>query len=99
MLKKLEDIDTPFLWVELDIMESNIVHLSSYFKSKCLQWGPHTKGIKIPVIAQRVIDSGAVGFTCAKLSEAEMIAEAGITKLWVSEKLNAFVNFRKNRMF
>ena len=31
---KLEDIDTPFLWVDLDIMEDNISSLSSFFKSK-----------------------------------------------------------------
>ena len=33
---KLEDIDTPFLWVDLDIMEDNISSLSSFFKSKNL---------------------------------------------------------------
>ena len=75
---KLEDIDTPFLWVDLDIMEDNISSLSSFFKSKNLNWRPHVKGIKTPEIAQKIINSGAIGVTCAKLSEAEVMVSGGV---------------------
>ena len=60
---KLEDIDTPFLWVDLDIMEDNISSLSSFFKSKHLNWRPHVKGIKTPEIVKKIINSGAIGVT------------------------------------
>ena len=70
---QLNHYDTPCLWVDLDIMGSNIQYLAGYFKSRGLEWRPHTKGIKIPEIAKLAINAGAFGVTCAKLSEAELM--------------------------
>ena len=39
---------------------------------------PHSKTHKSPVIARWQIDAGAVGICCAKLGEAEVMADAGI---------------------
>ena len=36
MKLSINEIETLFLWVDLDIMASNIANLSSYFKSKGL---------------------------------------------------------------
>ena len=77
---QLNHYDTPCLWVDLDIMESNIQYLAGYFKSRGLEWRPHTKGIKIPEIAKLAINAGAFGVTCAKLSEAELMTAAGVKK-------------------
>ena len=84
---KLEDIDTPFLWVDLDIMEDNISSLSSFFKSKNLNWRPHVKGIKTPEIAQKIINSGAIGVTCAKLSEAEVMVSGGVESILIANQI------------
>ena len=73
MLQNIENVDTPFLWVDLDRMEENISRLSTYFKERNLNWRPHTKGIKIPEISKMALEAGASGITCAKLSEAEII--------------------------
>ena len=43
-------------------------------------WRPHTKAIKIPAIAYKLLAAGAHGVTVAKLSEAEIMAAAGITR-------------------
>ena len=84
---KSDDIDTPFLWVDLDIMESNIINLSSFFQSKGLDWRPHSKGIKIPEIAKKLIDAGATGVTCAKLSEAEVMVAGGIKSILIANQI------------
>ena len=84
---RIEDIDTPFLWVDLDIMEDNISSLSSFFKSKNLNWRPHVKGIKTPEIAQKIINSGAIGVTCAKLSEAEVMVSGGVGSILIANQI------------
>ena len=76
-LNKVE-LDTPVLWVDLDALEDNITHLAGYFRAAGVGWRPHTKGIKVPAIAHLALDAGALGVTCAKLGEAEVMAAAGI---------------------
>ncbi len=73
---KKNELDTPALWVDLDILDSNIASLSAHFKKAGVHWRPHTKGIKIPAIAHKAIAAGAIGVTCAKLGEAEVMAAA-----------------------
>ena len=70
-------VDTPALWVDLDMMERNVTLMAAYMKSTTVNWRPHTKGIKLPAIAHKLIAAGAIGITCAKLSEAEVMAAAG----------------------
>ena len=42
---------------------------------------PHAKTHKSPLVAALQIDAGAVGICCAKLGEAEVFADAGITDI------------------
>ena len=67
------ELDTPAVYVDLDVMEGNIRAM----QDRCRRWGvglrPHTKTHKIPEIAQRQLDAGAVGITVAKLGEAEVL--------------------------
>ncbi len=44
---------------------------------------PHAKTHKIPAMAHRQVERGAVGICCAKLGEAEVFAEAGIQDIRV----------------
>ena len=87
MLQNIENVDTPFLWVDLDRMEENIARLSTYFKERNLNWRPHTKGIKIPEISKMALEAGASGITCAKLSEAEIMAASGINDILIANQV------------
>ena len=87
MLQNIENVDTPFLWVDLDRMEENIASLSAYFRDRKLNWRPHTKGIKIPEISKMAIEAGASGITCAKLSEAEIMAESCIGNILIANQV------------
>jgi D-serine deaminase-like pyridoxal phosphate-dependent protein len=99
--KSLTELDTPALWVELDRMEANIRYLAGYFQKAGVAWRPHTKGIKIPAIAHHLLQAGAIGITCAKLGEAEVMAAAGIRDILVAnqvvgaQKVTRLVNLRR----
>jgi D-serine deaminase-like pyridoxal phosphate-dependent protein len=81
------ELDTPVLWVDLDLMERNIAHLARHFQAAGVQWRPHTKGIKVPAIAHQAIAAGAIGVTCAKLGEAEVMAAAGIRDILIANQI------------
>jgi D-serine deaminase-like pyridoxal phosphate-dependent protein len=85
--QEINKLDTPVLWVDLDIMQRNILLLSKTSKDAGLNWRPHTKGIKIPAIAHKLLDAGAIGVTCAKLGEAEVMAAGGIKDILVANEI------------
>jgi D-serine deaminase-like pyridoxal phosphate-dependent protein len=80
-------VDTPFMWVDLDIMERNIALMAARMKDAGVNWRPHTKGIKIPAIAHKLIHAGAIGVTCAKLAEAEVMAASGVQDILIANEI------------
>ncbi len=80
-------LDTPVLWVDLDKLERNIEVLGAYFREAGVSWRPHTKGVKVPAIAHKAMAEGALGVTCAKLGEAEIMAAAGITDILIANQV------------
>ena len=47
----------------------------------------HIKGQKVPAIAHKAIAAGAIGVTCAKLGEAEVMAAAGISDILIANQI------------
>ncbi|MEM7112805.1 MAG: alanine racemase [Chloroflexota bacterium] len=88
------ELDSPILWVDLDKLENNITTLAAYFTQAGVQWRPHIKGIKIPALARRLVAAGAIGVTCAKLGEAEIMVQGGIDDILIA---NQIVSPRKIR--
>ena len=94
-------LDTPALLLDLDILERNIDTIAERCKASGVDWRPHTKGHKSPVIAQKCIAAGAIGVTCAKLGEAEVMAAAGIRNILIAnqvvgpQKVARLVNLRR----
>ena len=82
-----EMLDTPVLWVDLDVLEANIALLMGNFRAAGVNWRPHTKGNKIPAIAHKLINAGAIGVTCAKLGEAEVMAQAGVRDILIANQV------------
>jgi D-serine deaminase-like pyridoxal phosphate-dependent protein len=48
---------------------------------------PHAKTHRCPEIARRQIDAGALGVACAKLGEAEVMAQAGVRGLLITTEV------------
>jgi D-serine deaminase-like pyridoxal phosphate-dependent protein len=85
--RDLAALDTPALLVDLDVMEANIARIVRACRARSVHWRPHIKGNKTPEIALRQIAAGAIGVTCAKLGEAEVMADAGISDLLIANQI------------
>lgn len=81
------DIDTPALLIDLDKMEHNIQNMADFFAERSADLRPHTKTHKCPVLAHKQLRAGAQGITCAKLGEAEVMAEAGINDILIANQI------------
>jgi D-serine deaminase-like pyridoxal phosphate-dependent protein len=80
------ELDTPALWVDLPALDANIQRLAGDCQSAGVGWRPHVKGIKVPAIVHRAMAAGAIGVTCAKVGEAEVMVAAGIRDLLIANQ-------------
>lgn len=78
------DLNTPVLVLDLDRLDSNIARMAAFAAAHGLELRPHAKTHKSVDIAKRQIASGAVGLCCAKIGEAEALADGGITGLHIT---------------
>ena len=78
---RIDDIDTPAPVVDLDRVERNLKRAADYFAEKKIALRPHIKTHKIVEFSRRQVELGAVGITCQKLGEAEVMADGGITDI------------------
>lgn len=83
----LREIDTPALLLDLDAMERNLAKMARFFAAGSTRLRPHYKNHKCPALARRQLDAGAIGMTCATLSEAEALVSNGITDILISSEL------------
>src|SRR5918993_2598230 len=79
----IDDLETPVPVVDLDRMEANITRLQAYLDEHRIANRPHIKTHKIPAIAKMQMDTGAIGITCQKVSEAEVMADAGFDDIFL----------------
>ncbi len=80
----IHDLDTPALVIDLDKVDRNVTRMADYCRRHNLNLRPHTKTHKMPGLAKKQVDNGAVGITVAKLGEAEIMVEAGLDNLLVA---------------
>ena len=78
------DVPTPALLLDLDAFEDNIAKMASYLAARNKAFRPHGKTHKCPDVARALIKAGAIGCCAARLSEAEVFAEAGIPGLLIT---------------
>ena len=80
--------ETPFLALDLEAFERNVAHLAdTIVRQGGKRWRPHTKAIRSPVLAKRLIAAGASGVTCATVSEAETMVMAGIADVLIANQI------------
>jgi D-serine deaminase-like pyridoxal phosphate-dependent protein len=80
----LAEIETPALVVDLDVMEANLASMARLAQEHGVSLRPNVKGHKVPAFAWQQVRAGAAGITCQKLSEAEVMVNAGLTDVLVS---------------
>jgi len=80
---RVEDLDTPALTADLNILEKNIRDMAEHCKDLDMPLRVHIKTHKIPEIAHMQLDAGAIGICCQKLGEAEVMCAAGIRDILI----------------
>ena len=73
-----EHIDTPALVLDLDAFEANVATMAALARGTAIALRPHAKTHKSVAIAKAQIAAGAIGQCCAKLGEAEALADGAI---------------------
>jgi D-serine deaminase-like pyridoxal phosphate-dependent protein len=84
---KIDELPTPCVLVDLDILEKNIEKMAEFTKSKNCGVRPHVKSHKSPFIARKQMKAGAVGVCCQTLIEAEAMIMNGIDHVLLTHNL------------
>ncbi|MEM8811726.1 MAG: alanine racemase [Pseudomonadota bacterium] len=80
----VEALETPCVIIDEAVATRNIQRMQDYCDNHGLTLRPHIKTHKLPHFAHRQMEAGAVGITCQKLSEAEAMADAGISDILIT---------------
>lgn len=80
----LEDLDTPVVVVDLDILEANVRRMADRARETGVRLRPHAKTHKVPELARLQLAAGATGISLAKVGEAEVFADAGFEDLFLA---------------
>ena len=82
-----DEVDTPALLIDLDAFEFNLDTMQAALAGTGARLRAHAKTHKCPTIAQLQIARGAVGQCVQKISEAEVLAWAGVPDILVSNQV------------
>lgn len=82
-MPKIADLETPCVVIDLAKTEANLARVQAHATANGYALRPHIKTHKLPRFAQRQVELGAVGITAQKLGEAEVMADAGLTDIFV----------------
>ena len=77
-------LNTPALVLDLEMLDRNIAEMANFARAHNVKLRPHSKTHKSADIAKRQIKAGALGVCCAKLGEAEALAEGGVENLHIT---------------
>ena len=75
---RVEDLDTPTLTIDLDALEENLDRYQKYYNEHGIGLRPHIKTHKTLAIAAKQMAKGAIGLTCQKIGEAEVMVSGGL---------------------
>ena len=84
-----DDLDTPEIVIDLDIVERNARRLQSELDARGIALRPHVKTHKSPDLARLQLEAGARGITVGNLGEAEVFADAGFDDIFIAYPIRA----------
>jgi D-serine deaminase-like pyridoxal phosphate-dependent protein len=83
----VSDLPTPALLVDLDTMEQNLLRMAHFFRHRPAKLRPHFKAHQSVALARKQIQAGAIGLTCARLEQAEMLFDEGFENILVANEI------------
>lgn len=82
-------LNTPVLVIDRDALDRNLARMAEFARGRGIALRPHAKTHKSVDLARRQIAAGAVGVCCAKLGEAEALADGGVAPLLITSPVVA----------
>ena len=83
----ISGLNTPALVLEVNILKANMEAMKRLLEGSTLKLRPHYKSHKCAAIAKWQIENGAIGMTCAKLSEAEDLCDIGVEDILIANQI------------
>jgi D-serine deaminase-like pyridoxal phosphate-dependent protein len=85
---KKEELATPALLIDLNVMEKNIRTMSEYYQGrKNAGLIPHQKAHRLPIIAKKQLTAGAKGVSMTSLGLAEYYVQSGIDNILITAEI------------
>jgi D-serine deaminase-like pyridoxal phosphate-dependent protein len=82
-MARIADLETPCVVIDVARVEANLARVQAHARANNYALRPHIKTHKLPRFAKRQLELGAVGITAQKLGEAEVMADAGLSDIFV----------------
>ena len=86
---------TPALVLDLESFRRNVAAMQEHCRRVGLKLRPHAKTHKSINVGRRQMDAGAVGLCCAKLGEAEALADGGLDGLLITSPIVSAQGFAR----
>ena len=78
------DLDTPSVMIDHGIALANLEKFQRYLDRHNIAGRPHIKTHKLPYFAKKQLELGARGITCQKVTEAEVMVDAGLDDILIT---------------
>ena len=83
----LEALDTPQALLDLDAIDANLKAMLAAVHERETALRVHFKSLKCGGLAKYLLDRGATAFLCAKVNEAEVLADAGVWDILIANQI------------
>lgn len=80
----LETLETPCVVIDMRQAQRNVEKMQNACDSYGVKLRPHIKTHKMPRFSKMQLEAGCAGITCAKVGEAEVMADAGIQDIFIA---------------
>jgi 3-hydroxy-D-aspartate aldolase len=90
-----DQLNTPVLVIDREALDRNLARMADYARARGVALRPHAKTHKSVDLARRQIAAGAIGVCCAKLGEAEALADGGIARLLLTSPVVSVPGIRR----
>src|SRR5262249_32697303 len=91
----LDALDSPQLLIDLDVVDTNLRRMFDAFRDRDVTVRVHFKSLKCAGLARYIAARGGNNFLCAKLNEAEVLADAGISDIFIANQVIGPIKLRR----
>ncbi len=86
-MENIDRLETPSILIDMKIVRANLKRMADDVLKKGCTLRPHVKTHKTPELARLALSYGACGITVAKVSEAQVMADGGISDIFIAYPL------------